>query len=83
MDAVGYPFKGAKCWMNREILVIHNAIPIEDVKIENSDVGKVIFIQQDRLVVVCGQGLLKIDEAVFENSNESIFPLKKLRNRFK
>lgn len=83
IDAVGYPYQGAKCLMNGEIVVIHNATPIEDLKIENRDIGKVIFIQQHKPVVVCGQGLLKIDEAVFENSNENIFPLKKFRTRFK
>lgn len=83
IDAVGYPYQGAKCLMDGEIVVIHNVTPIEDLKIENRDIGKVIFIQQDKPIVVCGQGLLKIDEAVFENSNESIFPLKKFRTRFK
>jgi methionyl-tRNA formyltransferase len=83
IDAVGYPYQGAKCFINGEIVVIHNATIIEDLIIENRDIGKVIFIQQNKPIVVCGQGLLKIEEAVFENSNESIFPLKKFRTRFK
>jgi methionyl-tRNA formyltransferase len=83
IDAVGYPYQGAKCLMNDEIVVIHNATLVEDLLIENRDIGKVIFVQQNKPVVVCGQGLLKIEEAVFKNSNESILPLKKFRTRFK
>ncbi len=83
IDAVGFPYQGAKCYLDNEIVVIFDATPIEDLTIENRDIGKVIFVEQNKPIVVCGKGLLKIDEAVFENSKRSIFPLKKFRTRFK
>ncbi len=83
IDAVGYPYQGAKCYLEKQIIIILKASPFKDVIIENRNVGKIIFIQENLPIVVCGTGLLKINEAVFENSKKSIFPLKKFRNRFK
>ena len=56
---------------------------IDDVKIENRDVGKIIFIKDGYPVIVCGKGLLKITEAVYLNDAKSIFPLKKFRIRLR
>ncbi|MET0946687.1 MAG: formyltransferase family protein [Flavobacterium sp.] len=83
IDAVGFPYQGAKCLVDGKIVLIHDATPIEDLIIENRNIGKVIFIQQNKPVVVCGNGLLKIDRAIFEDSGVSILPLKKFRIRFK
>lgn len=83
IDTVGYPYQGAKCLINGEIVVIHNATLVEEVKIENRDIGKVIFIENNKPVVVCGKGLLRIEEAEFETTKQSLLPLKKFRTRFK
>ncbi len=83
IDTVGYPYQGAKCLINGEIVVIHNATLVEEVKIENRDTGKVIFIENNKPVVVCGRGLLRIEEAEFETTKQSLLPLKKFRTRFK
>ncbi len=83
IDAVGFPYQGARCFIADEVVVIQDVTLINDVIIENRDVGKVIFIQGIKPVVVCGVGLLKINEAIFENSKNSILPLKKFRTRFK
>lgn len=83
IDAVGFPYQGAKCFINDEIVLIQSASVIDDLIIENRDVGKVIFIQQNKPVIVCGKGLLKIEEAIFKNSKNSILPLKNFRTRFK
>lgn len=83
IDAVGFPYQGAKCIMNKKIVVILEATLIKDLNIENREVGKVVFIEQNKPIVVCGNGLLQIDEAIFESSQHSILPFKKIRTRFK
>ena len=82
IDSVGYPYGGAKCKMNNDIVKIIEAEVIEDLKIENRDVGKVLFFENEFPVVVCGIGLIKIKEALYESTGESIFPIKKFRTRF-
>ena len=83
IDALGNPYQGAQANLNDEIIIIHDASEVEDVQIENRDVGKVLFLQDERPVVVCKTGLLKIESAVFKSNGESIFPLSKYRSRFK
>lgn len=83
IDAVGYPYQGAKSLINNEIVIIHSATSIRDLRIENRDVGKVIFIDDNKPVVVCGKGLLRINEAEYETSKLNVLPLKKFRTRFK
>lgn len=82
IDSVGYPYSGAKTRMNDEICTISKAQALNDYKIENRHVGKVIFIKEGFPVVVCGVGLLKIIE-INNCDHKSILPLKKFRTRFK
>jgi methionyl-tRNA formyltransferase len=82
IDAVGFPYQGARLNLEKEIVIVNDASLVKDLKIEIRDVGKVIFFEYDRPVVVCGKGLLRIEDAVFEKTNESIFPLKKFRVKF-
>lgn len=82
IDAVGYPYLGAESsLLRRKIRILDSEIE-EDVVIVNRDIGKIIFIKDDRPIVVCGKGLLKITEAVFDDNRETIFPLRKFRLRF-
>jgi methionyl-tRNA formyltransferase len=83
VDAVGYPYDGAKCIMNGEEIIINEVTIINDLKIENRQIGKVIFFNKEKPVVVCKEGLIRIDDAVYSNSQKSIFPLNKFRVRFK
>lgn len=82
VDACGSPYEGAKCWLNDEIIIIKEVLPIDDIKIENRASGKVIFMKDIYPVVVCGSGLLMIKEAVTQDGF-NILPLKKFRTRFK
>ena len=81
VDAVGYPYNGAKTTMNESEYTIVKAITIPDVTIENRDVGKVLFKEEGKLVVVCGQGLLRLDQVLNENGNLETFE-HKFRLRF-
>ena len=82
IDAVGYPYKGAKTVIDGEEIIIKEAETVEDVKIENRNPGKVLFMSIDKPIVVCGTGLLKITEAEFLSKKQSVFPLKRYRSRF-
>jgi len=82
IDAQGFPYKGASAKVSGELIRIIKAKVIEDVKIVNRDAGKVIFVESGCPVVVCGVGLIRIKEAFFEGSGESVLPLKRFRVRF-
>lgn len=81
VDALSYPYDGAKTFLNDEIITIDKVEELPDKNIENRIVGKVIFLIQGKPVVVCKKGLLKIEEAKTING-KSIFPFKKFRSRF-
>lgn len=81
IDAVGYPYKGACSMVDNQIVRIKNATTIDDVKVENRDIGKVIFFRENCPVVVCKEGLLRLDLVEDKNNNEIKF--QKFRLRFK
>jgi len=83
IDSVGYPYKGAKSFINNNSVRILEAIVYNDVLIENRHPGKVIFIENSKPIVICGTGLLLISEAIDDISRESILPLKNFRTKFK
>lgn len=83
IDSVGFPYKGASTILKNKKIRIMDAIEVEDVKIVVRDVGKIIFFDRIFPIVVCGDGLLKIQDAVFDDSKESIFPISSFRIRFK
>lgn len=82
IDALSFPFNGAKTYLNGDVVSIFDAEERKDIVIENRTVGKVIFIEDGFPVVVCGIGLLKITSAFNLNNNNSILPIKKFRSRF-
>lgn len=82
IDAVGFPYHGAFAFLNGKKIIIRDAEVMEDVKVENRDVGKIIYFHEKFPVVVCGSGLIKIADAVYDETKESIFPLEKFRIRF-
>jgi methionyl-tRNA formyltransferase len=79
IDACGFPYLGAKTNMENQVIIIKEVDIVQDVEIENRTVGKTIFFTEGCPIIVCGKGLLKITDAYYQNSNESIFPLKKFR----
>lgn len=81
VNSLGFPYNGATTTLNGEPVLIHHVDIVSEIKIENRDSGKVIFIQDGYPVVICGQGLLKIIEAT-DVEGKSILPLKKFRSRF-
>ena len=83
IDAVGFPYDGAKTHYDNRVITILEATPLqEDVYIENRIPGKVIFKKDGYLVVVCGRGLLIIRKAL-DTDKEYLDFNGKFRLRFK
>lgn len=82
IDAVGFPYRGASTFFDNQKVRIVDASCVDDVTVCIRDVGKVIFFENGFPVVVCGKGLLKINEAVYDKDQKSIFPLSKFRIKF-
>lgn len=82
IDALGFPYKGAASLLDGKLVRLIQATVMEDVKIENRAPGKVIFVQNSSPVVVCGQGLLRIDE-LRDDQGVNLLPLPRFRIRFK
>ncbi|GHT22587.1 methionyl-tRNA formyltransferase [Bacteroidia bacterium] len=81
IDAVGYPYAGARTLLDNREMKIKNATVVQDLQIENRDVGKVIFFNAGCPVVVCKVGLLQLDVVVDALGN--LVHFNKFRIRFK
>lgn len=85
IDAVGYPYSGAKSKTNLGCDVRITEVDIvPDVICEIRHVGKVVFVEGGMPVIICGEGLLRIKEAYknVDNEDKSLLPLKSFRVRF-
>jgi len=79
--AVGTPYAGASAYVDGKLIRIYDAEIFPDKEIVNRNVGKVIFMEQKKPIVVCGTGLLKLTYVVDEQG-ENFLPLKSFRTRF-
>ena len=84
IDAVGFPYDGAKAKINSEIVVVLEAEEVADVFVENrsSHIGKIIYKENGFPVVICRDGLLKI-KLVKNELSENIISDLGFRVRFK
>jgi methionyl-tRNA formyltransferase len=67
IDAVGYPYLGAFTMFDGKKIQIFAGEETADVKIENRQFGKALFIDAGKPLIICGQGMLKITEAHIEH----------------
>lgn len=81
VSCVGYPYLGASTFVGSERYRIFEATILPDVKIENRSPGKVIFIENGRPIVVCGQGLLRLDK-IGRDDGENVNNWSRIRTRF-
>lgn len=77
--ALGSPYLGAKTTYKKEI-EIQRATIGPDMKFEIRDVGKIWNIDNNKPLVICGQGTLLINKAVYPSSREEVI-FDKLRIR--
>lgn len=68
-DAVGYPYKGACSYVRGRKIRVNDAAVVVDVVVEmrSENLGKIIFMDAGTPIVVCGVGLLRINNYNFEN----------------
>ena len=81
ISCVSRPYRGASAILHGATVRISQARVREDVKIENRSPGKVVFVEANLPVIVCGRGLLILVEVRNEHG-ESLLPLKYFRSRF-
>lgn len=82
INAVSNPYKGAATFINGLQKVRILEVELEsDVRIENRDVGKVIFIKNKFPVIVCGSGLVRLLKVIDDKTYEDLLPLKNFRIR--
>lgn len=83
VDAVGFPYAGAKTKMHEEWVRVLDVELIKDVEVESrmAHLGKVIFMDEGYPTVVCGKGLVKLVN-VLDESGKSLIGKIPFRTRF-
>jgi methionyl-tRNA formyltransferase len=79
IDAVGFPYLCAFSKIKGRTIRVINAEIEQDVIIMNRDSGKILFFKGNEPIVVCGKGLLRITEAIYDDDKTSVLPLQKFR----
>jgi len=82
VNCLSFPYKGASTLCDGKLIRIFEVGAEPDVEIANRDAGKVLFISENKPVVICGVGLLRIDVAV-DDDGQSALPFKNFRARLK
>lgn len=73
IDAVGYPYNGAKTKINGRSVRILEAKVEKDINIANRTAGKVVFRDGLSYIIVCGKGLLRVNEFYDSKGNNVTF----------
>jgi len=79
VDAVSFPYAGAKTKTNDQMLVIDEATEVEDLVFELRHVGKVFRLDQSKAVVICGRGLLRLDKVLTLDGKPYVFQRLRMR----
>lgn len=80
IDATGFPYAGARTSLDGINIVIDDATPLSDLSFVIRSPGKIWQFNEGSPIVVCGQGLLRLDTCRLENGSAPSFT--KLRARF-
>lgn len=81
VDAVGYPYDGAKVHVGERTYVVEEVDPVPDVHVEHRSrhIGKILAMKDGVPVVICGQGLLALKKIASVNGDASLI---NFRTRF-
>jgi methionyl-tRNA formyltransferase len=82
VDAVSFPYSGAKTLCERHTMRILRAKAWPDIKIENRVEGKIFCIDEGCPIVVCRVGLLRLEEIVDDKTAISLLPWQTFKQRF-
>lgn len=80
INCLSFPYKGASSLYDGLLIRILDAKSDPDVEIANRDVGKVLFVNGGKPVVICGSGLLRIVAAT-DDEGKTVLPFKRFRAR--
>lgn len=74
VDATGYPYDGAKTKIGGDFVRVEEVNIIDDVFVEDrfSHVGKVLFMDEKKPVVICGSGLIKLNSFYDDNGHSLV-----------
>lgn len=72
VDAVGYPYGGARAILNKEPVGFAEVATFADVEVAHRErhIGKVIFFEQGCPVVLCCEGMLVLKKVVDSEGNQ-------------
>lgn len=61
VNAVGYPYSGAKARLNNEVITFYHVEAVEDLVVEHRErhIGKILLMDEGCPVVICKEGMLK------------------------
>lgn len=82
VKCLSFPYKGASAVCDDKLIRILEAEIETDVRVENRDVGKVLFVINGKPIVICRDGLLRVDVAI-DDKGQTVLPFKKFRTRLK
>jgi methionyl-tRNA formyltransferase len=82
IDSVSFPYKGATTSLNGETLRVFSARVVSDLLIVNRTPGKIWKIENGNPTILCGSGLLELQEYLFEDQTRDSSQLKRLKSRF-
>lgn len=82
IDSVSFPYKGATTSLNGENVRVFSARVVSELLIVNRTPGKVWKIENGNPTILCGRGLLELQEYLFEDQTRGSSRLKSLKNRF-
>lgn len=62
INAVGFPYNGAKTTINGKKIYILEAIPLKNVMVEDrsAHIGKILFMSNQKPAIICGEGLIQL-----------------------
>lgn len=82
VDAVGYPYDGAKTKTAKgEIIRVSECSIVKNIISEVPATGKILMIQNEKPIVLCGQGNKAIKLEKFDAQDGTSFKFSKLRTR--
>jgi methionyl-tRNA formyltransferase len=80
VNAVGYPYAGARTTVDGvETIRISDVTALPDMPFEIREAGKIWRLDNGNPVIICGVGMLRIDNSRREDG--SIFAFQRLRSR--
>jgi methionyl-tRNA formyltransferase len=74
VNAVGYPYAGARTTVGRaETIRVSGVTVLPDMHFELREAGKIWRLENGRPVVICGSGVLRIDNCHREDGSDFLF----------